>query len=83
MTIDAVKQKINNMTGTSVLNMMLHLKDESGRPVAVLSDDNKKLGYYSPCDGYVNCCTGPLQLLSMPYSLSLVLDAATVGSLIQ
>eukprot|EP00878_Enallax_costatus_P005154 GHUV01005417.1.p1 GENE.GHUV01005417.1~~GHUV01005417.1.p1 ORF type:complete len:279 (+),score=61.01 GHUV01005417.1:247-1083(+) len=52
MSIDAVKQKINNMTGTSVLTMMLHLKDESGKPVAVLSDGSKKLGYYSPCDGW-------------------------------
>lgn len=51
MTIDAVKQRINTMTGTSLHTMVLHLKDSSGRLVAVLEDSSKKLGYYSPESG--------------------------------
>jgi tubulin-folding cofactor B len=51
MTVDAVKAKINSMTGTSVLSMTLHLQDESGRLVDVLQDGSRKLGYYSPRDG--------------------------------
>eukprot|EP00882_Tetradesmus_deserticola_P030842 GHRQ01034815.1.p1 GENE.GHRQ01034815.1~~GHRQ01034815.1.p1 ORF type:complete len:181 (-),score=26.58 GHRQ01034815.1:139-681(-) len=51
MTVDAVKAKVNSMTGTSVLSMTLHLQDESGRLVDVLQDGSRKLGYYSPRDG--------------------------------
>jgi tubulin-folding cofactor B len=51
MTVDAVKQRINTMTGTSLHTMVLHLKDSSGRLVAVLEDSSKKLGYYSPEHG--------------------------------
>jgi tubulin-folding cofactor B len=51
MTVDAVKRKINSMTGTSVSTMVLQLKNEQGKLVAELQDDSKKLGYYSPHDG--------------------------------
>jgi tubulin-folding cofactor B len=51
MTVDAIKAKINSMTGTSVLSMTLHLQDESGRLVDVLQEGSRKLGYYSPRDG--------------------------------
>lgn len=52
MTIDAVKRKLNNMTGTALTSMVLQLKDEAGRLVAPLDDDGRKLGYYSPHDGW-------------------------------
>ncbi|WIA14691.1 hypothetical protein OEZ85_003189 [Tetradesmus obliquus] len=52
MTVDAVKAKINSMTGTSVLSMTLHLQDEAGRLVDVLQEGSRKLGYYSPRDGW-------------------------------
>lgn len=51
MTVDAVKQRINSMTGTSLHTMVLHLKDSSGRLAAVLEDSSRKLGYYSPDNG--------------------------------
>lgn len=31
---------------------MLQLKDEHGRLVAAMDDDSRKLGYYSPQDGW-------------------------------
>ena len=37
--------------GTSLHTMVLHLKDSSGRLVAVLDDSSKKLGYYAPDNG--------------------------------
>lgn len=52
MTVDAVKQRINSMTGTSLHTMVLHLKDSSGRLVGVLEDDSRKLGFYSPENGW-------------------------------
>lgn len=51
MTVAAVKAKLNTHTGSSVETMVLQLKDESGRLVAALDDDGRKLGYYSPHDG--------------------------------
>jgi hypothetical protein len=51
MSIDAVKTRINSMTGTSLHTMVLHLKDSSGRLVGVLEDGTKKLGYYGPENG--------------------------------
>lgn len=55
MTVEAVKHKVHTMCGTSVSTMLLQLKDETGQLVAVLSDECRKLGYYSPRDGCV--CT--------------------------
>ncbi len=51
MTVDAVKRKVNTMCGTSVQTMVLQLKDEGGRLVAQLSDDSRKLGFYSRRNG--------------------------------
>lgn len=53
MSVDAVKTRINSMTGTSLHTMVLHLKDSSGRLVGVLEDGAKKLGYYGPENGWV------------------------------
>eukprot|EP00879_Flechtneria_rotunda_P020127 GHRR01021167.1.p1 GENE.GHRR01021167.1~~GHRR01021167.1.p1 ORF type:complete len:281 (+),score=68.21 GHRR01021167.1:118-960(+) len=53
MSVDAIKQKINSMTGTSVLTMTLQLKDETGRLVATLDNESRKFGFYSPRDGWV------------------------------
>jgi tubulin-folding cofactor B len=58
MTVSAVKVKIYQMCGTNTSTMILQLRDEAGSQVAVLADDCRKLGYYSPRSG----CAG---LLSM------------------
>lgn len=52
MTIDAVKRKLCFHCGTPPSAQRLQLKDEAGRPVAALDDDSRKLGFYSPRDGY-------------------------------
>ena len=51
MTVDALKAKIHTMCGTSVSTMVLQLRDERGAPLATLSDDARKLGFYSPHSG--------------------------------
>lgn len=54
MTIAAVKSKLCFHCGTSPSAMILQLKDEgNSRVIASLSDDSRKLGYYSPIDGYI------------------------------
>lgn len=52
MRIEAVKHKINTHTGTSPDTMVVQLNDENGRLVAVLQDDARKLGFYSPRNGW-------------------------------
>jgi hypothetical protein len=56
MTIDALKSKVHTMCGTSVSTMVLQLRDEGGKLLATLSDDARKLGFYSPHSGWVRCC---------------------------
>ncbi|KAG2489262.1 hypothetical protein HYH03_012282 [Edaphochlamys debaryana] len=51
-TIEAVKVKLSFHTGTNPSAMLLTLLDEAGTPLAQLCDDSKKLGFYSPRDGY-------------------------------
>ena len=51
MSIEAVKHKLSTHCGTSPGDMSLQLLDEGSRLVATLSDDQRLLGYYSPCDG--------------------------------
>lgn len=51
MRIDSVKQKLCFHCGTPPSAMVLQLKDEQGKLLAVLSDDSKMLGFYSPYDG--------------------------------
>ena len=54
MTIDSVKSKLCFHCGTPPSAMRLQLKDERGRALASLDgDDTRKLGYYSPQDGYI------------------------------
>ncbi|KAL0817387.1 hypothetical protein Bca101_073831 [Brassica carinata] len=52
MNVEAVKEKLWKKCGTSVNAMALELYDESGSKVAVLSDDTRPLGFYSPFDGF-------------------------------
>lgn len=51
MTVGAVRTKLNTHTGTSPETMVLQLKDENGRLVAVLDDQARMLGFYSPRNG--------------------------------
>ena len=53
MTVMRLKEKLKAHCGTSVPAMQLHLKDERGNPLAVMTDESKKLGFYSPQDGYI------------------------------
>lgn len=53
MTVEAVKRKIGTMTGSSSSSVSLQLRDGSGQLAALLDDDARMLGYYSPQDGYV------------------------------
>lgn len=52
MSIEAVKIKLITHCGTSAASMQLQLKDQRGAVVAHMQDGHK-LGYYSPCDGYI------------------------------
>ncbi|PRW56915.1 tubulin folding cofactor B [Chlorella sorokiniana] len=52
MTIDAVKRKLCFHCGTPPSAQVLQLKDDRGRLLAVLDDEARKLGYYSPQDGF-------------------------------
>lgn len=52
MTVDAVKRKLCFHCGTPPSAQVLSLKDERGRLVAPLDDESRKLGYYSPRDGW-------------------------------
>jgi len=53
MLICQVKDKVSSHTGTPVSSMKLQLRNSSGQTIAVLEDESKKLGYYSPEDGHV------------------------------
>merc|ERR1711977_173715 len=52
MTIEDVCDKLRRHCGTGVENMMLQLFNNAGQMVCQLDDMNRKLGYYSPEDGY-------------------------------
>eukprot|EP00959_Pyramimonas_sp_CCMP1952_P093447 1955780-Pyramimonas_sp.AAC.1 len=58
-TIERVKERLQSNCGTSPSMMQLQLKDYSGQVVYEMNDDSKKLGYYSPQDGYVSTKTSP------------------------
>jgi tubulin-folding cofactor B len=51
MSVAAVKTKLCTMCGTSPSAMLLQLRDERGGVLAVLGDDAKMLGFYSPYEG--------------------------------
>lgn len=52
-TIDSVKAKLVSHVGTSPSAMVLELKDSQGTLIARLADPAKKLGFYSPEDGFI------------------------------
>lgn len=52
MSVEAVKRKLCFHCGTPPSAQRLTLKDERGRVVAPLDDGARKLGFYSPRDGY-------------------------------
>merc|ERR550514_2169293 len=52
MTIDSLKDKLRTHTGTGSLFMHLTLLDHNGQVVADMINDELKLGYFSPMDGW-------------------------------
>lgn len=52
MSVEAVKVKLSFHCGTSPSAMVLSLLDENGTMLYTLWEDHRKLGYYSPRDGY-------------------------------
>jgi len=52
MSVERVKEKLRSHTGTGSAFMHLTLLDENGQVVADMMDDELKLGYFSPCDGW-------------------------------
>lgn len=51
LTVGKVKDKIYMTTGTAPDFQALTLQDSAGTPLAILDDDSKQLGFYSPADG--------------------------------
>jgi|ERR1711907_39243 len=52
MTILEVMEKLRRHTGSGVEHMMLQLYNQAQQLVCTLDDPDRKLGYYSPEDGY-------------------------------
>jgi tubulin-folding cofactor B len=52
MTVERVKEKLRNHSGTHTMFAHLTLLDYNGQVVADMVDDEIKLGYYSPQDGW-------------------------------
>lgn len=52
MTVEQVKEKLKTHTGTGVGTMLVYLVDREGRMVAELSEEHRKLGFFSPEDGF-------------------------------
>merc|ERR1719440_332053 len=52
MTIMTIREKLRSHTGTGSMFMFLTLLDHNGQVVADMVDDDLKLGFYSPMDGY-------------------------------
>lgn len=52
MTVERVKEKLRNHCGTGSAYMHLTMLDENNQVVADMIDDELKLGYYSPLDGW-------------------------------
>ena len=50
-TVERVKERLRSHTGTAVDSMRLELFDQNNGKLAVLSDEWRPLGYYSPTDG--------------------------------
>jgi len=52
MTVERVKEKLRSHTGTGSLFMHLTLLDHNSQVVADMINDDVKLGFYSPVDGW-------------------------------
>jgi tubulin-folding cofactor B len=52
MTVERVKEKLRSHTGTGSLFMHLTMLDFNGQVVADMINDELKLGYFSPMDGW-------------------------------
>lgn len=50
-TIEAIKERLRDRSGTSVESMYLQLYDEANHKICDLLDDFRPLGFYSPLDG--------------------------------
>ena len=50
-TVERVKERLRSHTGTAVDSMRLELFDQNNNQLAVLSDEWRPLGFYSPGDG--------------------------------
>jgi len=65
MTVESVKEKLRTNVGTGSAFMHLTLLDHNGQVVADMSQDEMKLGFYSPMDGWT------IHITDLdPYSLS-------------
>jgi hypothetical protein len=53
MTVDTAKFKLSSHCGTPAGDMVLQLKNGAGALVATLLEGQRKLGYFSPQDGYM------------------------------
>lgn len=53
LSIEGLKAKLAFHCGTQPSAMRLQLKDAKGSMLACMDDDSKKLGYYSPENGFV------------------------------
>ncbi|KAL9274002.1 Tubulin-folding cofactor B-like protein [Drosera capensis] len=51
-TVESVKEKLWKKCGTSVDSMSLELYDDTGKKTAELGDNSRRLGFYSPHEGY-------------------------------
>ncbi|GAB2227930.1 hypothetical protein Drorol1_Dr00009759, partial [Drosera rotundifolia] len=51
-TVESVKEKLWKKCGTSVDSMSLELYDDTGKKTAVLGDNSRPLGFYSPLERY-------------------------------
>lgn len=52
-TVDGLKSKLTTHVGSSPSAMLLELRDHKGNTLAKLNDPSRKLGYYSPEDGFI------------------------------
>ena len=52
MTVERVKEKLRSHTGTGSMFMHLTLLDHNGQVVADMINEELKLGYFSPMDGW-------------------------------
>lgn len=50
-TIQSLKERLRERSGTAVESMYLQLYDDSNNKVCDLLDDFRPFGYYSPLDG--------------------------------